>query len=189
MRIFFDRLAGSLTLDANTFEDVEADQSANVQAALVVLLSSLSAAIGVAAWRDDTPVTFFVWTALLSLAAWVTWAVLMYTVGALILPTPETRSDVGELLRTLGFAATPGLLQAFAAVPGAGGSIFAICIIWTLAASVVAVRQALDFTSTSRAVAVCALGWGLALMLVLIIGVAFGPNLLGSAPSYVSHLR
>ena len=189
MRIFFDRLVGALLLDANTFEDVEADHSANLQAALVVLLSAVSAAVGVAAWRDDVPVSFFAGTALLSLAAWVTWAVLMYSVGVLILPTPETRSDVGELLRTLGFAATPGLFQAFAALPGARSLIFALCIVWTLAASVVAVRQALDFTSTSRAVAVCALGWGLALLLVLVIGVAFGPNLLGSAPSYVMHLR
>jgi hypothetical protein len=187
MERFLNRLAGALMLDANTFEEVEADRSATLQAMLVVVLSSLSAAVGVSGWRDDAGVWFFVGTACLSLSAWVTWAVLMYAVGALILPTPETKSDVGELLRTLGFAAAPGLLQAFAAVPGAGGGVFTICIVWTLAASVVAVRQALDFTSTARAIAVCVLGWGLALVFVLVIGEAFGPNLLGAAPSFISR--
>jgi hypothetical protein len=189
MNRFLDRLAGALVLDAGTFEDVEADRSATPEAVLVVVLSSLSAALGAAGWRDDAPLTFFIGTACLSLVAWVAWATLMYAVGVLILPTSETRSDLGELLRTLGFAAAPGLLQAFAAVPGAGASIFVLCIVWTLAASVVAVRQALDFTSTSRAFAVCALGWGLALFFVLLIGVVFEPNLLSAAPSFVTRIR
>ena len=55
--------------------------------------------------------------------------------------------------------------------------VFAVTAVWMLAAMVVAVRQALDYTSTARAVAVCGLGWTLALGFALVIGVFFGPAL------------
>lgn len=189
MRIFLNRLAGAALLDANTYEDVEADASANVQALAVVVLSSLAAGFGVSGLRDDSPLSFFVGTTMLSLAAWATWAFVMYMVGTVVLPTKETRSDVGELLRTLGFAAAPGLLQVFGVVPGATGSVFALSIVWTLAATVVAVRQALDFTSTARALAVCGLGWALSLLMAVLLGLAFGPSLLGHWTAYVATIR
>jgi hypothetical protein len=78
------------------------------------------------------------------------------------MPEPQTVVDVGELLRTIGFASTPGLLCVFGIIPGAAIPAFTISAIWMLLAMIVAVRQALDYTSTSRAVVVCALGWTLA---------------------------
>ena len=72
------------------------------------------------------------------------------------MPEPQTRADVGELLRTIGFASAPGMLRVFGIVPGATIPAFAITAVWMLAAMIVAVRQALDYQSTSRAVAVCA---------------------------------
>jgi predicted MFS family arabinose efflux permease len=42
---------------------------------------------------------------------------------------------------------------------------------------VVAVRQALDYRSTGRAIAVCVLGWVLAIALAVALGVFFGPGL------------
>jgi hypothetical protein len=41
---------------------------------------------------------------------------------------------------------------------------------------VVAVRQALDFTSTGRAVGVCAVGWALSLAIAAILGNLFAPT-------------
>jgi hypothetical protein len=180
MATFFHRLAGAAMLDSATYEDVEADSGATVQALAVVVLSSLAAGIGLMGMQDDAPVTFFVGTTLLSLMAWMTWALVMYAIGSRILPTRDTRTDVGELLRTLGFAATPGLLQVFGAAPGGRQGIFLISILWSLAASVVAVRQALDFKSTGRAIAVCALGWILSITIAIVMGLAFGPRLRGS---------
>ena len=84
--------------------------------------------------------------------------------------------DVGELLRTIGFASTPWLLRIFGVLPGVTVPAFAIAAVWMLAAMVVAVRQALDYTSTSRAIAVCLVGWALALAFAVGIGLVFSPN-------------
>ena len=85
---------------------------------------------------------------------------LTFEVGVRVLPGARTHADVGELLRTIGFAAVPGLLLAFGALPGLAVPIFAMASLWMLAAMIVAVRQALDYTSTARAIAVSVFGWG-----------------------------
>jgi len=115
----------------------------------------------------------------ISLLAWATWALVTFEIGARLLPTPDTRVNVGELLRTLGFAATPGLIQVLGVLPGAMTPVFVLAALWTLAATVVAVRQALDYTSTARALAVCSLGWVLSLVVAAVLGLMFGPTLSG----------
>jgi hypothetical protein len=80
-------------------------------------------------------------------------------VGARLLPGARTHSDVGELLRTLGFAAAPGIIAYLTLVPGMLMPVLIASRLWMLLAMVVAVRQALDYTSTWRAVAVCLVGW------------------------------
>jgi hypothetical protein len=77
------------------------------------------------------------------------------------------------LLRTLAFATSPGILRVVGAVPALRWAAFAVASVWMLAAMVVAVRQALDYRSTSRAIAVCALGWLLSLAVAAVIGVFF----------------
>jgi hypothetical protein len=71
------------------------------------------------------------------------------------MPEPQTSTTVGELLRTIGFAASPGILRILGMVPGIGGLIYIISTVWMLVAMVVAIRQALDYKSTARAVVVC----------------------------------
>jgi hypothetical protein len=44
-------------------------------------------------------------------------------------------------------------------IPGLAPLVFFIASIWMFAAMVVAVRQALDYTSTLRAIGVCIVGW------------------------------
>lgn len=164
--LFLRRLVGAAMLSPAAFEEVEADRTATPQALLVVVLASLAAGIGArGASGAGAALKFFAVGSLLSVAAWAAFAVLTYTVGTNVLPSADTRADVPELLRTLGFAAAPGLLQVFALFSSLTIPIFAIAIAWTLAASVVAVRQALDYTSTRRAVAVCGLAWLLSLLL------------------------
>jgi hypothetical protein len=104
---------------------------------------------------------------------WMSWAALIYLVGTHLLPEPQTRANVGELLRTLAFAAAPGILRVVGVVPALAFPAFVVASVWMLAAMVVAVRQALDYRSTSRAIAVCAVGWLLSLAIAAITGIFF----------------
>jgi hypothetical protein len=168
-------------LDVATYEEIEGDRSATPQALIVVVLSSLAAGIGAKGWSGGpATLTFFAGASVIALMAWATWALVMFEIGGRLLPTRETHVDVGELLRTLGFAAAPGLIQVFAVLPNVTTPVFALAVLWTLAATVVAVRQALDFTSTGRALAVCALGWGLSFAVAVVLGLLFGPTLSGA---------
>jgi len=101
------------------------------------------------------------------------------SIGARGLPAPNTRTDVGQLLRTLGFAATPGLIQALGIFPGMKMPIFALASGWAFVAIVIALRQALDYTTTRRALAVCALAVLLSLTITAAFGLVFGPTLSG----------
>jgi hypothetical protein len=172
---FLQRLIGAAALDVAIYEDVEADRSATGQAMAVVLLSSLAAGIGWSA-GEGLRLSTIVFMSTMALFMWAGWALVTYQVGGKILPGPETRVDVGELMRTLGFAATPGLIQIFGVLPGVTRPAFWVGWLWMLAAMVVAVRQALDYRSTARAIAVCALGGLLALVIAVVAGVVFGPT-------------
>jgi hypothetical protein len=66
------------------------------------------------------------------------------------------------------------MLLGLAALPGLAVPLFATVPIWMLATMVMAVRQALDYTSTLRAVAVCAFGWLLSAAGVMVIGLVMG---------------
>src|SRR3954464_14479825 len=172
---FVMRLIGAMALDPVTYEEVEADRGATGQALLVVVLSSAGAGIG-ARGLGSGSVRSMVFISALSLIAWAAWALLTYQIGVKLMPEAETRSDVGELLRTIGFSAAPGMLRIFGIVPGAAIPAFALTSVWMLIAMIVAVRQALDYKSTARAVAVCGLGWALALAIAVGLGVVFGPT-------------
>ena len=176
---FIRRLIGAAMLDVATFEEVEADRSATPQALAIVVGSSLAAAIGAGGLGGGGTIALFWTVGTIAVITWVAFALMTFEIGARILPAAETRVDAGELLRTLGFAATPGLIRVFGVFPGATVPVFTLAIVWALAASVVAVRQALDYTSTGRALAVCGLAWFLALAIALVLGVVFGPTLLG----------
>jgi hypothetical protein len=177
---FVRRLIGAAMLDVGTYEEVEADRSATLQALAIIVLSSLAAGIGARGARGGADaLAFFATASVIALLAWMAFALVTFEVGARILPARDTRVDVGELLRTLGFAATPGLIQVLGVFPGATIPVFTLATLWTVAASVIAVRQALDFSSTRRALAVCALGVLLSLIIAFVLGLVFGPALSG----------
>jgi len=173
---YLQRLIGAAALDVAVYEEVEADESATLQACATVLLSSFAAGIGSRGLGGNTVANIaFISTA--ALLTWGAWALVTYAIGVRILPQPQTRSNVGELLRTLGFATAPGCLRVLGFLPGVAIPVFAVTAVWMLAAMVVAVRQALDYDSTLRAVAVCAIGWTMAVVMVIVMGLIFGPSL------------
>jgi hypothetical protein len=176
MTTFLGRVTGAALLKPAIYEEVEGDRSATVQAMAVVFLSSLAAGVGVLGPAAASP-TALAGIALLAFAVWAIWAVLTFEIGTRIFPAPRTQADVGQLLRTIGFASAPGILRVAGVIPGTQTAVFAITAVWMLMSMIVAVRQALDYTSTARAFAVCALGWALALGIAFGIGIFYGPAL------------
>lgn len=166
MSTFTERMMGAATLDVNTYEEVEADKTATIQAMGVVVLSSIAQGIGSLALGGGAG---FVAGAMGALIGWFIWAFLVYIIGTKVLPEPQTRSDLGELLRTTGFSASPGLLRVLGIIPFIGGLIMVAVSIWMLIAMIIAVRQALDYQSTGRAVGVCLIGWFVMVVILLMI--------------------
>jgi len=156
MSPLIERMIGAAKLDPATYEEVEHDSSAMGQAAAVVVASSVATGIGTvtqAGWPG------VVVGSVVALLAWVIWAALTWLIGTKLLPEPDTEADIGQLMRTIGFSASPGILRIGGLIPGVGPLIVLAGSVWMLAAMVVAVRQALDYTSTWRALGVCAIGW------------------------------
>jgi hypothetical protein len=142
-------------LSSPTYEEVEGDAHANGQAIAVVALSTVAAALG--AGIKDWPGTLGLLVT--AGAGWVIWVLLTLLIGTKLLPGSETRADFGQVFRTTGFSAAPGLARILGLAPGIGGLLFAAATVWMLLSFVVAVRQAMDYSSTGRALAVCLLGW------------------------------
>jgi hypothetical protein len=165
MSTFAERVVGAARLKVEIYEEVEADRRATRQALGVVVLSSLAGGIGLAGGQGPGLLVGIV----SALLGWVIWATLTYFLGTKVFAEPQTRSDVGELLRTTGFAAAPGLLRVFGLIPGLDVLIPVAASVWMLVAMVIAVRQALDFTTTWRAVAVCVAGWIVTLVMIVVI--------------------
>jgi len=156
MQSYIDRIVRAAKLDVNLYEEVEADKGALGQAMGVVVLSSIAAGLGIIGQVGIKGIFIGAITALI---AWYVWAYITYFIGVKILPEPQTKADYGELLRTIGFSSSPGLIRVLAIIPGISGIIFLIASIWMLIAMVIAVRQALDYQSTLRAIGVCVIGW------------------------------
>jgi len=171
MQVYLDRIVRAAKLDVNLYEEVEADKSAMSQAMGVVVLSSVAAGIGSIGQLGTKGVII---GAITALVAWYVWAYITYFIGVKILPEPQTKADHGELLRTIGFSSSPGLLRILAIIPGIGGIIFMVTSVWMLVAMVIAVRQALDYKSTLRAVGVCMIGWVIQAIILTILFTVLG---------------
>lgn len=159
-------------LDAGVYEEVENDKAAMGQAMGVVTLSSAAAGIGTG---FDTGLVTIIAGIIVSLVAWYIWAYLTYVIGTKLLPEPQTHADIGELLRTTGFSSAPGLIRVLGVFPGLRGLVFMVAGIWMLVAMIIAVRQALDYSSTLRAVGVCLIGWVLQAIIIAIFLAVAGP--------------
>ncbi len=174
----WSRMIRAAKLDVDLYEEVEADTGANGQAFAVVVLVSVASGIG---WGISGAITeggaSFVWGFLIgivtSIVGWLVWAGITYWIGTTIFRGPETEATYGQLLRTLGFAQTPGVLRILVFIPILGGLIAFVAWIWALIAGVIAVRQALDF-STGRAIATVVVGWLVAMLVGFLVAVVIG---------------
>tara|TARA_B100000959_G_C14820163_1_gene557493 strand:- start:392 stop:913 length:522 start_codon:yes stop_codon:yes gene_type:complete len=169
--VFVDRIIRACKLDTTLYEEVEADKSATFQAALVVVLSSLAAGIGAISLGSYN----FIMPAILSLISWYIWAYLIYLIGAKLFPEEKTKADHGELLRTIGFSSAPGLIRVFGFTPELMTITFIGGGIWMLVAMIIAVRQALDYQSTWRAIGVVVIGFLVQAFVLILLLKIFGP--------------
>jgi hypothetical protein len=170
MAQLIDRMLRAGRLDVHLYEEVERDDTAFPQAMAVVVLSSFAAGL---AMLGRLGVMGLVLNSIAALAAWYIWAFVTYFIGTRLLPEAQTRADYGELLRVLGFAAAPGVIRVLGIVPALAQLSFFAANLWMLATMVVAVRQALDYSSTMRAVGVCAIGWLLQIVVALFVVMLF----------------
>jgi hypothetical protein len=158
-------------LEQSLYEEIAHDQHATRQALVVVLLSSLAAGIGAAPHVGPGGL---VTGGVVALLAWYIWTLLTYIIGAKLFPMSQTSARHREIWRAFGFASAPGVLRVFGAVPGLTGIAFLVAVVWMLLAAVIGVRQALNYTSTVRAVGVCVPGWLVQVLLLLFLLLLLG---------------
>ena len=175
MNSFQNRIIRACMLDSNLYEEVEADKSTQRQAMAVVVLASIAGGIAFNTGNlSGGGLSGIITGIIASLASWYVWAYLTYFIGTKFLPEPQTKADLGELLRTIGFASSPGLLRIFCVIPGVGMLAYSISSVWMLVAMIIAVRQALDYNSTLRAVLVCVIGYVFQIFVIVLIFSIFG---------------
>ncbi len=174
MASLIDRMIRASRLDASLYEEVEADKGSMGQAILIVVLVSVAAGIGAI---DVLGIKGLILGTILDLIGWVVWAFLTFIIGTKLLPEPETKSDLGEMLRVIGFSRSPGILLILLFIPVVNIIIAIGVLIWMFVAMVIAVRQALDYKSTWRAVGVCLIGFIVYFVIRLAANWILGPQI------------
>jgi len=164
-RSFGERLIAALKLETALYEEVEHDQSALGQAAVVVGLAALASAVGALGVLGPGAILAGLVAAFVS---WLVWTALVWLVGVKMF---GHTSDFEELLRTLGFVAAPQILNVLMLVPFAiVQSLVGIAVLaMTAIAFIRATREALDI-DTPKAVGVAALG----VVVYVVLAAAFG---------------
>ncbi len=168
-----NRIMGVLRLDANTYEEIEHDESATTQAAMVVAIVAVVGGLiggGISAAMGGSFLGSFLTTLLNAFVGWVVWSAATYFIGTSVFGGKAT---MGEMLRVLGFAQAPGILSI---IPVCGAF---VGLIWTLACTFIAIRQGLDLDNTKAALTAV-----IALVLVVIVSFVIGAILgaMGLAP-------
>lgn len=175
--MLLERMMRAARLDSNLYEEVEHNNSLTSQAATVVAIVAVCQGIGAALSavlsRDaggGTAIAGLVGGIVSAFIGWVVWSYITYFIGTSVFKGTATP---GEMLRTLGFAQSPGVLGILAFIPIVGGLAGFLAGILTLIAGIVAIRQALDF-STGKAVLTAIIGFIVVLILSLIVGAILG---------------
>jgi hypothetical protein len=150
------RMIGAAQADVKTFEEIEADPNAMMQAVTVIVIAGVSSLIGN---FFRTGIIGGVTGLIGSLVGYALFALFVFLIGTKLMPEPTTKADFNETFRTVGFAASPGVLYILAIIPILGVLISMVIGLWSLVISVIAVRAVLDYSNTGRAIIVCLLAF------------------------------
>jgi hypothetical protein len=167
-------------LRSEIYEEVEADRSAMGQAALIVGVACAAGGFStyILGPRPELPsdqvVVQIALAVLVPVVLWLGGSAFAYMVGSSFFRGPETETDFAEVLRTTGFAFAPGWLRFLCATPPPtlGLAIDLAAQLWVTVAVVIAIRQALDF-STPRAIGT--FGLAAALLWLMLWGLTAAP--------------
>ncbi len=147
------RMIRAARLDPRLYAEIEADSNATGQAASVVLLAAFAGSINF----PGAPFAILFAGLVAALVGWWLFAYVIYLIGVKLMPEPETRADFGALLRAMGFANAPGVVKLLGIVPELRPLVIFVATVWVLVATVTAVRHALSYSSSWRAIGVCAI--------------------------------
>jgi len=166
-----DRMVRAARLETSLYNEVEADLSATQQALTVVVIVAIAGGIGSAlgaaiAGRPAAVAGGLIGGIIAELLGWLVWSYVMYLVGTRVFHGTAT---YGELLRTLGFASSPGVLNILRFIPVLGGLISLIVGIWRIVTGFIAVREALDL-DTGNTIATIVVGVIGYIIVVAIVG-------------------
>ena len=174
MNDFIDRVIRAVTLDATLYSEVRDDNEALGQAMLIAALSGLASGVGNAkGWIGYLIIIFFTFT------VWLGWSFVAYIVGTRLLPEPQPKKDYLGLLRGTGFAFAPSILIIFAAIHSLMLFVTLATAIWTLTAIIIAIRQALDYKTTFRAIGVVLISIVVQAVILLFLGLVIGGDGVG----------
>ena len=178
MMALFSRMLRAAKFDPAVYEEVEADPKATGQAMTVVILSAVAAGLGSLGHPELGGNVGVLITTFSALFSWIFWAYVTYFIGIRFFKEPQTQTDPGELLRTIGFSSAPGVIRILGALPGTTIPVFGIAALWMFIAMIVAVKHSFDFASSWKAAQVVLVGWliqSLVLTTILIIPVLLKP--------------
>jgi len=175
-----NRVIRAAMLDVDLYEEVEADTSLTQEALVVVILVSLAGGIGnflggLITGSIGSALLGLVLAVVLGVVSYYIWAYITYFVGTNVF---NGTADMGEMLRTLGYASGPRVLSILAFIPCLGALASLVGSIWSLVAGVIAVRQALDF-DTTKAVLTVIIGWVIVLILTFVLSLVVGAGAAG----------
>jgi len=180
MASFQDRVVGALRLQAATFEDVEHDPTAVSQSAILVFAVAVAGVIGSIGWGFYPGAA--VATVVFALIGWAVSSAVVWLIGTRLMPGKNTEADYQQVLRVVGFAQAPGLFTVLGIIPILGWLVRIVVWVWTLIALVIAVRQALDYDDTLKAVIVCVIAWVVMFLAMMMVGLlGFGAAMAGGA--------
>jgi hypothetical protein len=170
-----DRMIRAARLDVALYNEVEADTNATTQALTVVVLTAVASGIGtmlgaLIAGRPNIAIGGLIGAIVFELLGWAVWSYVMFFVGTKMFKGTAT---YGELLRTLGFAYSPGVLLILKFIPVLGGIISFVVGIWRIVAGFIGVREALDL-DTGNTIAVVVVGIIAYIVVLIVLGIILG---------------
>lgn len=169
---FLDRVVGVGRLNRPTYEEVEHDQSATVQAGIVVVVAAIATAIGASSQGADG-----IFSGLIgALLGWVVGAAFIYFVGTRVIPSLQVQADIGQVLRTVGFANVPSFLLILGFIPIVNIVVALVVFVWGIATLIIAIQSALE-ASVSRAVGIAVIAVVLQFVVSIIIAAIFGVSI------------
>jgi hypothetical protein len=175
-----DRVLRVVKLDKSVYAEVEADEMATSQAAIVVaivaVLSAIGGGVGTLVTAGGTGfLRAFLGAILSTFVGWLVWSAVTYFVGTSLFKGEAT---IGEMLRVIGFAQAPQVLGLFSFIPCVGWLFSLAGWLLSLYTGFLAIQEGLDL-DTGKTLATVAIGWVVAFVVSLVIGLILGVGAVG----------